>query len=107
MSSWAALPAFPARSATGFFETAKKEARTISYGSTPVTIRRPRVSAEARRHTPRTSCRRISGASPELDKTMHELWAYARAFETRDFEPSLRALLGQGAQHPVGLRARC
>ena len=30
---------------------------------------------------------------PELDKTMHELWI--QGLSTRDFEPSLRALLGE------------
>ena len=32
---------------------------------------------------------------PELDKTMHELWL--QGLSTRDFEPSLRALLGETA----------
>lgn len=34
----------------------------------------------------------IGGSFPEPDKTMHELWL--RGLPTRDFEPSLRALVG-------------
>ena len=52
----------PAKSATGYRD-GYEEARTISYGSTPVTIRWPRVR-ESRGSCPRrTYCRRISGAS--------------------------------------------
>lgn len=69
-----------------------EEQRTIAYGSTPVTIRRPRVRAS---EVPFESeilppyRRRF----PELDRTMHELWL--QGLSTRDFEPSLRALLGE------------
>ncbi|HVA27861.1 MAG TPA: transposase, partial [Candidatus Baltobacteraceae bacterium] len=71
-----------------------EEPRTIAYGSTPVTIRRPRVRES---ETPFSSeilpayVRRF----PELDKTMHELWL--QGLSTRDFEPSLRALVGETA----------
>jgi putative transposase len=81
----------PGRSATGYRD-GYEERRTISYGSTPVTIRRPRVRAG---EAPFVSeilppyRRRF----PELDKTMHELWL--QGLSTRDFEPSLRALLGE------------
>lgn len=83
----------PARSATGYRD-GYEEPRTIAYGSTPVTIRRPRVRQS---EAPFSSeilppyMRRF----PELDKTMHEL--YLEGLSTRDFEPSLRALVGATA----------
>lgn len=63
----------------------------LGYGSTPGAIRRPRVR---RSNVPAESeilppCKR---GSPELDKTLHELWL--RGLSTRDCEPSLRALPG-------------
>ena len=81
----------PARSATGYRD-GYEEPRTIAYGSTPVSIRRPRVRES---ETPFNSeilppyVRRF----PELDKTMHELWL--QGLSTRDFEPSLRAPVGE------------
>ena len=81
------------KSATGYRD-GYEEARTVSYGSTPVTIRRPRVRES---EVPFDSeilppyVRRF----PELDKTMHELWL--QGLSTRDFEPSLRALVGETA----------
>jgi putative transposase len=83
----------PAKSATGYRD-GYEEPRTIAYGSTPVTIRRPRVRES---EAPFSSeilppfVRRF----PELDKTMHELWL--QGLSTRDFEPSLRALVGETA----------
>jgi putative transposase len=83
----------PAGRTTGYRD-GYEEPRTIAYGSTPVTIRRPRVREN---ETPFSSeilppyVRRF----PELDKTMHELWL--QGLSTRDFEPSLRALVGETA----------
>ncbi|HEY9084923.1 MAG TPA: IS256 family transposase [Candidatus Tyrphobacter sp.] len=83
----------PARSSTGYRD-GYEEPRTIAYGSAPVMIRRPRVRES---ETPFNSdilppyVRRF----PELDKTMHELWL--QGLSTRDFEPSLRALVGETA----------
>jgi putative transposase len=83
----------PAESATGYRD-GFEESRTVAFGSTPVTIRRPRVRES---EAPFNSqilppyVRRF----PELDKTMHELWL--QGLSTRDFEPSLRALLGETA----------
>jgi putative transposase len=83
----------PAESATGYRD-GFEEPRTVAYGSTPVTIRRPRVREN---EVPFSSqilppyVRRF----PELDKTMHELWL--QGLSTRDFEPSLRALVGETA----------
>jgi putative transposase len=66
--------------------------RTVTYGSTPVRIRRPRVRG--------TEVRFESTILPpyrrrfeEVDATLHELWI--QGLSTRDFEPSLRALLGE------------
>jgi putative transposase len=79
------------KSASGYRD-GYEEQRTVSYGSTPVSIRRPRVRDS---EVPFESeilppyRRRF----PELDKTMHELWL--QGLSTRDFEPSLRALLGE------------
>jgi putative transposase len=69
-----------------------EEARTISYGATPVTIRRPRVRGT---EAPFSSeiLPSYKRRFPELDKTMHELWL--QGLSTRDFEPSLRALVGE------------
>jgi putative transposase len=69
-----------------------EEQRTITYGSTPVTIRRPRVRQS---EVPFESeiLPPYKRRFPELDKTMHELWL--QGLSTRDFEPSLRALLGE------------
>ncbi|MGH7837854.1 MAG: IS256 family transposase [Candidatus Binataceae bacterium] len=81
----------PGKSTSGYRD-GYEEQRTITYGSTPVTVRRPRVRESE-----------VSFASailppykrrfPELDKTMHELWL--QGLSTRDFEPSLRALVGE------------
>ncbi len=67
--------------------------RTITSAAGSLTIRRPRVRGGATfdsqilpRHT-----RRL----PALNKTMHELWV--QGLSHRDFEPSLRALLGADA----------
>lgn len=71
-----------------------EESRTISYGSTPVTIRRPRVR-ESDMPFASEILPPYKRRFPELDKTMHELWL--QGLSTRDFEPSLRALLGETA----------
>lgn len=66
--------------------------RTITTSAGPITIRRPRVrggkvkSAILPKH-----CRRL----PSVDRTMHALWLEGLA--DRDFERSLRALLGEAA----------
>ena len=77
---------------TAGYRDGYEEQRTITYGSTPVTIRRPRIreseTAFASEILPPYKRR-----FPELDKTMHELWL--QGLSTRDFEPSLRALLGE------------
>lgn len=79
------------KSATGYRD-GYEDQRTITHGSTPLTLRRPRVRES---EVPFASAilppykRRF----PELDKTMHELWL--QGLSTRDFEPSLRALLGE------------
>jgi putative transposase len=83
----------PARSASGYRD-GYEEPRTIAYGSTPVTIRRPRVRESETLFSSEVLppyVRRF----PELDKTMHELWL--QGLSTRDFEPSLRALVGETA----------
>lgn len=81
----------PAKSVTGHRD-GYEEPRNVTYGSTPVTVRRPRVRASeipfASEVLPPHKRR-----FPELDKTMHELWL--QGLSTRDFEPSLRALLGE------------
>ena len=82
-----------ATSASGYRD-GYEEQRTISFGSTPVTINRPRVRASEVAFSSELLPpyrRRF----PELDKTMHELWL--QGLSTRDFEPSLRALLGETA----------
>lgn len=79
-------------SSTAGYRDGYEEPRTIAFGSTPVMIRRPRVRES---EIPFSSellppyVRRF----PELDKTMHELWL--QGLSTRDFEPSLRALVGE------------
>jgi putative transposase len=80
-----------ATSASGYRD-GYEEPRTISFGSTPVTIRRPRVRES---ETPFASeiLPPFKRRFPELDKTMHELWL--QGLSTRDFEPSLRALVGE------------
>ncbi|MEO6913296.1 MAG: IS256 family transposase [Candidatus Baltobacteraceae bacterium] len=81
----------PGKSKTGYRD-GYEEHRTIASGSTPVTIRRPRVRESA---APFESeiLPPYKRRFPELDKTMHELWL--QGLSTRDFEPSLRALLGE------------
>jgi transposase-like protein len=81
----------PGKSASGYRD-GYEEARTVAYGSTPVTIRRPRVRES---EIPFTSeiLPPFKRRFPELDKAMHELWL--QGLSTRDFEPSLRALLGE------------
>jgi putative transposase len=66
--------------------------RTVTYGSMPVRIRRPRVRG--------TEEPFVSAILPpyrrrfeDVDATLHELWI--QGLSTRDFEPSLRALLGE------------
>lgn len=83
----------PAKSATGYRD-GYEEPRTIAYGSTPVSIRRPRVRDSQRPFSSEILppyVRRF----PELDQTMHELWL--QGLSTRDFEPCLRALVGETA----------
>ena len=85
------IAGFPARSATGYRD-GYEEPRTIAFGSTPVRVRRPRIRAS---EVPFASelLPAYKRRFPELDKTMHELWI--QGLSTRDFEPSLRALLGE------------
>jgi len=79
---------------TSGYRDGYEEQRTISYGSTPVAIQRPRVRGS---EVPFESeiLPPYKRRFPELDKTMHELWL--QGLSTRDFEPSLRALLGETA----------
>ncbi len=81
----------PGKSASGYRD-GFEEARTVAYGSTPVAIRRPRVRES---DVPFTSeiLPPYKRRFPELDKTFHELWL--QGLSTRDFEPSLRALVGE------------
>jgi len=83
----------PARSATGYRD-GYEEPRTIAYGSTPVTIRRPRVR-ESEQPFNSEMLPPYVRRFPELDQTMHELWL--QGLSTRDFEPCLRALVGETA----------
>lgn len=80
------------KSAGGGYRDGYEQQRTISYGSTPVDVRRPRVRGS---EAPFASeiLPPYKRRFPELDKTMHELWL--QGLSTRDFEPSLRALLGE------------
>jgi putative transposase len=69
-----------------------EEERSITYGSHPISVRRPRVRESAERFTSQVLPpyrRRFE----EVDKTLHELCI--QGLSTRDFEPSLRALLGE------------
>jgi len=69
-----------------------EEARTVTYGSHPIQVRRPRVRGSAERFDSKVLPpyrRRFE----DVDKTLHELWI--QGLSTRDFEPSLRALLGE------------
>jgi len=81
----------PGKSASGYRD-GFEEARTVAYGSTPVALRRPRVRES---DVPFTSemLPPYKRRFPELDKTMHELWL--QGLSTRDFEPSLRVLVGE------------
>lgn len=69
-----------------------EEERTVTYGSQPIRVRRPRMrqSAEPFKSNVLPPYRRRFEI---VDKTLHELWI--QGLSTRDFEPSLRALLGQ------------
>lgn len=69
-----------------------EDTRTITYGSHPICVRRPRVRHSDERFTSQILPpyrRRFE----DVDKTLHELWI--QGLSTRDFEPSLRALLGE------------
>jgi transposase-like protein len=69
-----------------------EDERTVTYGSLPVKIRRPRVRGIEEPFVSEVlppHRRRFAS----VDKTLHELWV--QGLSTRDFEPSLRALLGQ------------
>jgi len=69
-----------------------EDPRTITYGSHPICVRRPRVRQSDERFTSQVLPpyrRRFE----DVDKTLHELWI--QGLSTRDFEPSLRALLGE------------
>ena len=69
-----------------------EEARTVTYGSHPITIQRPRVRQTQEPFTSQVLPpyrRRFA----DIDKTLHELWI--QGLSTRDFEPSLRGLLGE------------
>ncbi len=68
--------------------------RTVTYGSHPISVCRPRVRASDERFRSQILPpyrRRLA----QIDKTLHELWI--QGLSTRDFEPSLRALLGEHA----------
>jgi transposase-like protein len=78
--------------AGGGFRDGHDDARTVTYGSHPVRIRRPRVRRSPERFASQVLPpyrRRFE----DVDKTLHELWI--QGLSTRDFEPSLRALLGE------------
>ena len=69
-----------------------EDERTVTYGSLPVKIRRPRVRGVEEPFVSEVLPpyrRRF----PDVDKALHELWI--QGLSTRDFEPSLRALLGE------------
>jgi transposase-like protein len=77
---------------TGAHRDGYEDERTVTYGSLPVKIRRPRVRG--------VEAPFVSEVLPphrrrfaDVDKTLHELWI--QGLSTRDFEPSLRALLGK------------
>ena len=86
----------PAKSASRYRD-GYEEPRTVAYGGTPVTIRRPRVRESA---VPFDSelLPPYKRRFPELDRTMHELWL--QGLSTRDFEPSLRAGLASVSWTP-------
>jgi transposase-like protein len=80
------------KSATPAYRDGYDEERSISTGAGPITIRRPRVrgvkheSAILPKYQRRTS---------SIDRTLHQLWIEGLA--DRDFERSLRGLLGENA----------
>jgi hypothetical protein len=80
----------PGKSASGYRD-GYEEARTVAYGSTPVTIRRPRVRES---EIPFSSqiLPPFKRRFPELDKAMHELWL------PRALDPGLRALSARAAR---------
>jgi transposase-like protein len=67
--------------------------RTVTYGSIPVAIRRPRVRG-SETHFESQILPPYRRRFEDVDATLHELWI--QGLSTRDFEPSLRALLGEG-----------
>lgn len=69
-----------------------EDERTITYGSHPIRIRRPRVRESDERFSSAV-LPRYRRRFEAVDKTLHELWV--QGLSTRDFEPSLRALLGE------------
>jgi len=78
--------------ASGAHRDGYEDERTVTYGSLPVKIRRPRVRGVEETFVSEIlppHRRRFA----DVDKTLHELWI--QGLSTRDFEPSLRALLGQ------------
>ncbi len=66
--------------------------RTITYGSHPIRVRRPRVRQSDERFSSQV-LPAYQRRFDNVDKTLHELWI--QGLSTRDFEPSLRALLGE------------
>ena len=69
-----------------------EDERTITYGSHPIRVRRPRVRQSEEPFSSKVLPpyrRRFE----DVDQTLHELWI--QGLSTRDFEPSLRALLGE------------
>lgn len=66
--------------------------RTITTGAGPITIARPRVRGIKHQSALIPPYRR---RLPMVDKTMHKL--YLEGLAHRDFEPALRALLGESA----------
>lgn len=69
-----------------------EEEPTVTYGSRPIRVRRLRVRESGERFTSQVLPpyrRRIE----DIDRTLHELWI--KGLATHDFEPSLRALLGE------------
>lgn len=67
-------------------------ARTITTGAGAISIERPRVRGIKHKSAIIPPYRR---RLPSVDKTMHRLWVEGLAH--RDFEPALRALLGESA----------
>jgi len=66
--------------------------RTITTSIGPIPIRRPRVRGAAHESSLIPKFRR---RLPQIDKTVHQLWIEGLAH--RDFEPTLRGLLGEQA----------